>query len=198
MIEGLKPLFNKILFPFAWTLERFGLHPNILTISGVAVFGIAGYITIIGYWKVAVVIGIVGACLDALDGVVARKFNKMSTFGAILDSTCDRFTEILWIGSILAYYYYNQRLSTLVLYGSFGAVTGSIMVSYVKARAEAAGIHCSKGLFQRPERLIFLALFQIAGTKYMPWGLATLAFLSYFTALQRIMLVWNVSKNHSK
>jgi CDP-diacylglycerol--glycerol-3-phosphate 3-phosphatidyltransferase len=190
MIEGLKTVYNNVLRPLARFMARLGIHPNILTISGVLLFGVGGWLTVYGFWRWALLVITTGAFMDGLDGVVAREAGKRSTFGAVLDSTCDRFTEIIWLGSLTIYYVRNPILDGLCIYLTFAVITGSLMVSYVKARAEGAGIACNKGLLQRPERLIILAIFQFLGPEIMPWGLGIVAGLAYLTVMQRIFMVW--------
>lgn len=196
MIESLKPIYNTFLRPIARIFNRYGIHPNVLTIFGTLLFLPAAYYTVLGHWRIGVLIGFTGALFDGLDGLVARECNKMSVFGAFLDSVCDRFTEIIWLGCLLLYYNLNPtapnaQINTLLI---FLLVTGALMVSYIRARAEGAGIECNKGLMQRSERLIILAIFQIAGPEYLIWGLTTVAALSYFTVFQRIAIVWKNTK----
>jgi CDP-diacylglycerol--glycerol-3-phosphate 3-phosphatidyltransferase len=195
MIEGLKPVFNAVLRPFALLISKLGIHPNVLTVFGVVLFGIGGWLTVQGYWRWALLVMIIGACLDGLDGVVAREADKKSIFGSVLDSICDRFTEIIWLGSLIWYYMKNPILDGLCIYLAFAALTGSFMVSYVKARANSAGILCDKGFMQRPERLIVLSTFQFIGPRIMPWGLGIVAGLTYLTVFQRIYIVW---RNYKK
>ena len=190
MIERLRPLYNAGLKPFARLLARIGINPDILTIIGLILFGVGGWLTALGYWRTALFALVIGSLMDGLDGVLAREINRRSTFGAVLDSVCDRFTEIIWLVSIIIFYVRNATFTNLYLFLAFAAITGSLMVSYVKARAEGAGIEGIKGLLQRPERLIILAVFQLLGPDIMPWGLGIIAVLAYFTVLQRLYLVW--------
>lgn len=194
MIERLKPLYNAGLKPFARLLARIGIHPDILTAIGLILFGFGGWLTVLGYWRSALIVLVIGSLMDGLDGVLARETDRSCTFGAVLDSVCDRFTEIIWIGSIIVYYIRNAVFNEMYVYISFAAITGSLMVSYVKARAEGAGIECNKGILQRPERLIILAVFQLLGPEIMPWGLGIIAVLAYLTVLQRLFFVWKIYK----
>ncbi len=190
MIEGIKPLYNAALKPFARFLARMGIHPNAVTLFGVFLFCIGAWLTAVGIWKIAVLLGIIASFFDGLDGTVARETGKKSSFGALLDSVCDRLTEVVWIGSYLVYYFRLPPFDTVSVYCAFLAVTGSILVSYVKARAEGVGIACTGGLMQRPERLIILGVFQLLGPGLMPWGLGIVAGFAYLTVFQRIYLVW--------
>jgi CDP-diacylglycerol--glycerol-3-phosphate 3-phosphatidyltransferase len=197
MLENLKPWYNATLRPFARLCGRLGIHPNMVTLAGVGLFAISGWYLAWGHWRRAVVIGIIGACMDGLDGVIAREQNKKTIFGAILDSTCDRITEILLLGGISVWYLTSEGASHVGVMLAFAAVTGSLMVSYVKARAEGAGVPCKEGFFQRPERLVFLCVFILLGSKILVWGLGLLAVFSYVTAIQRIFIVWGeIQRNH--
>lgn len=197
MIESLKPLYNSFLRPFSSFLARLGIHPNVLTIMGVLLFAVGGWLIVIGHWRISLIVGVIGAFMDGLDGILAREFDKKSVFGGILDSTCDRFTEIIWLGSLIVYYLNNDIYVNIAVNLAFLAITGSLMVSYIRARAEAAGIKCEKGILQRPERLIVLAIFQFAGPYFMLFGLAAVTFFSYLTVFQRLLIVWKNCQKHS-
>jgi phosphatidylglycerophosphate synthase len=194
MLERFKPLYNAVLRPVTRVLAHAGVHPNVLTVGGVIMFGIGGWLTMRGNWRLALFVGAFGAIMDGMDGVLARETGQKSVFGGVLDSVCDRFTEIIWLGSLLFYYANSSPANVmhvyLTFYLTFGVLTGSIMVSYVKARAESAGISCNTGVLQRPERLIILAIFQFAGPAVMPYGLGIVALLAWVTVAQRIIVVW--------
>ncbi len=199
MIEGIKPFYNAALRPFACLLARSGIHPNATTIFGALIFFVGAWLTAVGFWKTAVLFGIIGGFFDGLDGILARETGKRSTFGAVLDSVCDRLGEIVWICSYTVYYFQHPPFDEVYVYFTFAAVTGSIMVSYVRARAEREGIECSGGLLQRAERLIILGVFQLLGPRIMVWGLGIVAVFTYLTVFQRICLVWkNYKKSNEK
>lgn len=200
MIEHFRPLYTALLRPISSFFIRFGIHPNVFTIGGVLLFSIGGWLLILDYWKLSLLVGTIGALMDGLDGIIARKTGKISIFGGILDSACDRFTEIIWLGSLVVYYSLNtsdQSIYKTAVCVSFFAVTGSIMVSYIRARAEAADIECKKGILQRPERLIILAVFQFFGPLHMIFGLGLVAVVSYITVFQRLFIAYrNSLKNN--
>ncbi len=132
---------------------------------------------------------------DVLDGKVAAKTNKKSLFGAIFDSTLDRYSEFfIYLG--LAYYFRNHW----ALWLCFFTFLGSSMVSYTRARAEGLGIECSIGIMQRAERMVLLALGAIVGSALdvfdpmMVIGLIVIALVSNFTALQRTFHVQRIEK----
>lgn len=188
MIEGLKPLYNKTLKPLA----HCGLHPNTVTTLGLLMFIVASLITAIGYWKTGLIIGTTGAIMDGLDGVIARETGKGSNFGAFYDSVTDRLTEIVWLAALLYYYtlFTNNSYGNLPILAIFSVLSGSLLVSYLRARAEAAGGKSPGGLLQRPERLIILAIFQFMGPEIMQWGLLLVGVLAYITVLQRMFITY--------
>lgn len=196
MIEGLKPLYNNILRPVMRGFAGLGIHPNVLTVIGLGFFGVSGYFTAIDRWYWALVLIVTGACFDGLDGLLAREMNLKSTFGAILDSTVDRVTEIVWFLGLLGYYLRNgHEHQTIAIIVSFAAMSGSIMVSYVKARCEGAGVSCRPGILQRPERIVLISFFLLLGTRVMFWGVIILAALTWITVVQRIGIAWKNAKS---
>lgn len=161
-----------VINPFVRLLIKCGITPNIVTtigflgnVAAAAVFvwaalkaghGEIDYslVTLAG----ALIIGF--SLFDMLDGQVARLGNMVSTFGAMYDSVLDRYCELFTLGGI-AYYF----ICTGSLVGSlvtFLALVGSIMVSYVRARAEGLDIECKIGFMQRPERVVVTALAALA------------------------------------
>lgn len=188
MIEGLKPLYNKTLKPLA----HCGLSPNTVTTLGLLMFAVASLITAIGYWKEGLIIGTLGAIMDGLDGVIARETGKSSPFGAFYDSVSDRFTEIFWLAALLYFYvvHTNNSYGNLPVIFIFLVLSGALMVSYLRARAEAAGAKSPGGILQRPERLIILAIFQFLGPKMMIWGLLIVGILAYITIIQRMYITY--------
>jgi len=190
MIEGLKPHYHRILRPAAKALAGMRVHPNVLTCLGVVLFAGAGWLTAAGRWHAALALVVVGSCMDGLDGLLASLSGSKSTFGAILDSTCDRITEIIWFGGVAAYYLLTPSAvnhpvwSSVLLSGT--ALSGSLMVSYVKARCEGAGVECRVGLMQRPERLVIISFCLLLGPEVMYWGMMLLSVSTWFTVGQRI------------
>ncbi len=161
-----------VINPFVRFLIKCGFTPNMVTtigflgnVAAAAVLVWAGFkagkgpvdyslLTIAG----ALIIGF--SLFDMLDGQVARLGNMASTFGAMYDSVLDRYCELFTLGGI-AYYF----LCTGSLIGSlitFLALVGSIMVSYVRARAEGLDIECKIGFMQRPERVVVTAVAALA------------------------------------
>ncbi len=161
-----------VINPFVRLLIRCGVTPNMVTTIGLlgnlaaaAVFVIAamtatpdnmqyGLVTLAG----ALIIGF--SLFDMLDGQVARLGGMVSKFGALYDSVLDRYCELLTLGGI-AYYMIMTGYSIGALI-TFLALVGSIMVSYVRARAEGLDIECKVGFMQRPERVVVTSLAALA------------------------------------
>ena len=156
----------KVIDPFVKVLIKLGLTPNAVTTIGfvlnvgVAVIfiiggekGNRGDLTYIG-WAGALIL--FAGLFDMLDGQVARLGNMKSTFGALYDSVLDRYSEqIMFLGICYYLVAHHYFLSSIF---AFIALMGSMMVSYVRARAEGLGIECSGGLMQRPERVVTIGL----------------------------------------
>ena len=96
--------------------------------------------------------------LDTLDGALARKLNQTRRQGAFLDSVLDRYTELFILAGIWGYFYRRGSATPLIALTIFLVLFGSLMVSYVRARAEGLSASCSVGLFQRGERIISIGL----------------------------------------
>lgn len=133
---------------------------------------------------------------DMLDGKVAAKTNTKSDFGALFDSTLDRYSEFfIYVG--FAYHFRDSW----ALWIPFFTFLGSTMVSYTRARAEGLGIECKIGVMQRAERMALLLLGTILGVVFdifdplMIGILLIIAVISNFTALQRTYYVWKVTRS---
>ena len=149
-----------------------------------------GVLIALGHLRLGGALLIVAAGLDALDGAVARQAGKPTQFGAFFDSTLDRVSEVAIFGGLLWYYAtLGQNVDALF---SFVALSGSVMVSYTRARAEGLGIECKVGWFTRVERSILTIAALILGV--MPYAQWLLAVGTWFTTAQRIWHVYRVAK----
>ncbi len=183
-----------ITVPVGRFLARLGLHPNTVTLLGTVLnIGVA-VVLAMGHLRLGGILLAIIAPIDAVDGAMARAVGKKSLFGAFLDSTLDRVCEAaLMMG--LAIHYLRQGATTeilLILVALFGAV----MVSYTRARAEAAGFSCKVGIMTRVERIIALAAGLILGLPTL--ALWVLAVGNTLTALQRILYVYRASRIASR
>lgn len=174
--------------PVVRVLMTLNVHPNVITLLCFAGFFLGAIFIAQGEFLIAGFILLLFAPLDAVDGLLARTAKKVTAFGAFLDSTMDRYGEIL---VFLAFtYYFVLKGSTSGILLSFLGITGSLMVSYTRARAEGIGISCKVGLLTRFERLTILILSLLLDLVIV--SLTILALLTHLTALQRI---WHVYKN---
>ena len=126
---------------------------------------------------------------DMIDGRLARLGNMSTTFGAMWDSVLDRYSELISLFGVVLIFLLNGDFWLGVV--SFTAMIGSIMVSYVRARAEGLNIECKVGIMQRPERVVVLALTAIitgitSNLQWLAGGMILIAILANFTAFWRV------------
>ncbi len=184
--------------PAVQLLAMTHITPNAISWLGFWLAVVAAVLIGIGDLFAAGFVVLVGGFFDMLDGALARHTNQASRFGSVLDSTLDRAAEAVLLLGILTFYALNASESSVavVLLASV-AMIGSFLVSYVRARMEAAGLKCKVGLFTRTERVIVLALgLLLSRISYaLITTLAIIAFFSFFTAAQRLIETWHQTKN---
>lgn len=181
-----------IIDPVVDVLARFKLGPDFLTVLGFLTHILFAYLIAIGEFRWAAVAIALLSPLDALDGALARKLGrKQGGFGAFLDSSLDRLAEIVLFGGFI-YYYYSQ-VDPLMLAIAYLAVTGSLMVSYARSRAEALGFQAKMGVLSRVERYLVLVVFLALELPQIALGI--LATFTYFTFFQRMWAVWKQSRD---
>ena len=158
-----------VINPFVRFMIRIGVTPNMVTtigflgnVAAAAVLVYAGWLAgnegrvDYGLLTLAGCLIIGFSIFDMLDGQVARLGNMTSVFGAMYDSVLDRYCELFTLGGTAYYFMQTDNLAGALI--TFLALVGSIMVSYVRARAEGLGIECKIGFMQRPERVVVLTL----------------------------------------
>jgi CDP-diacylglycerol--glycerol-3-phosphate 3-phosphatidyltransferase len=168
-------------------LGKFGVTPNMLTIAGFLLNCIVAAVIASGRGQLGGVLLLFASAFDMLDGAVARSTGKTSKFGGFFDSTVDRYSEIVVYIGLLWYMLGTGDWkwgSMLVLLSA----TGAVMVSYARARAEAAGWKASVGILARPERVVVLSLGLIIDRPM--WALIVLAVATNLTAAMRMDHVW--------
>lgn len=180
---------------FSLLLVRLKLSPNLLSLLGLLAGLLVGLFFARGSWGWALVFLVICGMLDILDGKVATNSNRRTVFGAIFDSSLDRYSEFAIYLGLGFYFGPNWVLWVLAL-----AFLGSTMVSYTKARAESLGVSCQLGIMQRAERMVLL----ITGTllslivahreKVMIAVIIILAVVSNLTAIQRIIHVYQAER----
>ena len=194
----LKPRLEIILSAVANKMVAFGITANMVTLFGFIVNLVATFYVATGRLVVGGILILFGGSFDMIDGAVARAQTNLRPSGALLDSVIDRYSEgFLFLGALI-YFYTLESLIGIIL--AFGAWFGSILVSYVRARAEGLQISCKVGIMQRPERIVLLgagALLQgllwqkfpiiEADALILLCVLGLLTFTTHVTALHRLI-----------
>jgi archaetidylinositol phosphate synthase len=187
MLTKLKQRAQLQLTSVAASIHDLGLTPNHVSFLGIA-FAMISALT---YWQwkhhpllliLAPLLMLASGFLDALDGAMARLYGEATKFGGFLDSLLDRYADaVILCGVILGGL-------TEISWG-LAALLGSLLVSYSRARAEAAGVKMETvGLVERAERLILLALASFLAFFWLDaldWGVLVLAILTNLTVIQR-------------
>jgi CDP-diacylglycerol--glycerol-3-phosphate 3-phosphatidyltransferase len=175
-------------------LARTRVTPNFLTTAGVSLCLAAAVLVPfqdrnawLVYWLAAGIFA-VGSLLDILDGALARVGGKSTPFGAFLDSTTDRVGEGAMLAAIALVFSQEGKGWAVVV--AVAAVTGSFLVSYTRAKAEAIGLRATVGFGSRAERVVLLT----AGLVFAPWGglpwaIVALCAITWLTVVQRVLHV---------
>jgi archaetidylinositol phosphate synthase len=213
MLTKLKKKIQQLLSTEAKVAHDLGLTPNMISVIGITlsflaavVYGLAGNQSLVILFGVrfplqslmlllAVALLLASGFSDTLDGVLARNYHQATSFGGFLDSLLDRYADaIVFSGIIIG--------GLCDISWGLAALAGSMLVSYSRARAEAAGIKMeSVGLAERAERMLILAAVTVAALFWLPslrWGIILLAILSNFTVLQRGLHVYKWLKKEKQ
>lgn len=168
-------------------LARLGLTPNAITTIGLLLNLLVAVVIATGNLRAGGLLLLIASGFDMLDGAVARASGSVTPYGGFLDSTLDRYSEAVVYGGLLVYLLGTGdfREGALLV---FAATAGSLLISYARARAEAAGYRASVGLLARPERVVVLAVGLLFG-QLIP-ALWILAVGTHLTVLTRILHVW--------
>lgn len=192
LTELARKLLQGSLDAIADLLARIGLSPDGLTVLGAALHLLVLRALVAGEFLQAALVMLVASGIDGIDGTLARRTDRCTPFGAFLDSSLDRVAEILiYLGLLI----YAQNQGAEALYEPwlvYLALTGSLMVSYTRARAEGAGFHTRSGWFTRLERLLVLWIGLLAG--WIAPALWLIAAGAWMTTGQRIFEVWRQSR----
>jgi CDP-diacylglycerol--glycerol-3-phosphate 3-phosphatidyltransferase len=193
-----KSLASTITNPIIALLAKTGATPDLITWLGFIIILAAASLAALRHPFAAGWVVLLSGLFDIIDGALARKTNQVTRFGGILDSTLDRVSEAVILLGIAAYYLFDPELFNpwIILLIGF-AITGSFLVSYVRARAEALKIECQVGIFTRAERVIILALgLLFSSFNYVLLGaIIIITLLSIITIIQRLTFVYKVTKS---
>jgi CDP-diacylglycerol--glycerol-3-phosphate 3-phosphatidyltransferase len=172
---------------FASFAQLVRVSPNVLTLVGLGITAAAAVLIALGMLLPAGLVMLLAGSFDILDGAVARASGKTHRYGAFLDSTADRYGEgIVYLG--LLYLFLVREHQDLQVFLIAAALLGSLLVSYVRARAQSLGFTCDVGWFARPERVVITAVGLLINQ--MTIVLWILALATNATALQRVHAVW--------
>jgi CDP-diacylglycerol--glycerol-3-phosphate 3-phosphatidyltransferase len=172
-------------------LGGLGLTPNMLTIIGFILNCVVAAIIASGNIRLGGALLLVSSGFDMLDGSVARATGKTSSFGGFFDSTVDRYSEVVVYFGLLWYLLDTDDWKTGSLL-ALAAATGALLISYARARAEAAGWKASVGILARTERVVVLSAGLLLGKPI--WALWILAVGTHLTAVTRMAHVWRQSR----
>ncbi|MGB9836157.1 MAG: CDP-alcohol phosphatidyltransferase family protein [Candidatus Saccharicenans sp.] len=184
---------------FSRLIVRFNIHPNWISLAGLVSGILVGLFYATNHLLLALIFLALCGMLDILDGKVAANGNKKTIFGAVFDSSLDRYSEFaVYLG--LGFYYKNHWILWVL------ALTflGSTMVSYTRARAEGLGLECRVGIMQRAERVVVLLLGNLIGLVFHCFDQAMLVSIifiglgSHITAIQRLVYVYNYERKSKK
>jgi CDP-diacylglycerol--glycerol-3-phosphate 3-phosphatidyltransferase len=197
--DWIKNGYLRLIDPVANWLVKRNVHPNTITVFGTLCTVIGGVIYGTGHIRTGGFFLGVTALFDVLDGTVARRSNKSSTFGAFLDSTLDRLADGFVLGG-LAVFYATSGIhgSVPLMITALLGLVGAFLTSYTRARAEALGLDAKVGLLQRPERVVLLSAPQaLFGLVLGGWVLGIIIVIltvtAWITVVQRVAYVYTAT-----
>src|SRR5579862_3856888 len=166
------------------------IHPNVLTFLGLVIDTVAAFLFAAGSFRWAGVVVIGAAVFDMVDGRVARETNRVTRFGGFFDSVLDRYSDLGVLVGLLVYYASINRFFYVVL--TAVVMTGTVMVSYTRARAENTIPKCKVGFLERPERVVLIIIGALFNR--MAQVLWVIALLSNITVIHRMIHTWQEAK----
>ncbi len=187
-----------VAYQLTWFMVRLlagiCISPNTITWFGFILSLGAAALIFTGHLFAAGFVVIIAGFFDMLDGALARSTDRITVFGGVLDSTLDRLSEAAVLLGILHVYAAGNSVPGIILVGL--ALVGSLMVSYIRSRAEAANLKCEVGIGTRPERVIILALGLLLSqfSFALTISLVIVVVFSGITIIQRMVNVWQQTK----
>ena|SRR3974390_3248392 len=181
---------NQVIRMIVRGLALSKIHPNVLTFIGLVINIAAASLLAIGWFRWAGFVIIGAGIFDMVDGRVARETNQVTRFGGFFDSVLDRYSDLGLLVGLLVWYGSINRPWYVVLTAI--AMTGSVMVSYTRARAENFIPTCKVGFMERPERVVLV----IIGALFdrMAPVLWVIAVLANVTVIHRMIFTWQETK----
>lgn len=185
LTDILRVRFKHILDPIGGFLNRLGIAPNTLTIAGLVGNFVGALFLAQGKFVVGGLILTLMGPLDALDGTMARLRGEPTAFGGFVDSVTDRFSELAIFAGLI--YFYLSIENSLMVFLVYAALGGSVMVSYVRARAQSVGYEAKQGPMTRMERFAVLVSGLVFG--FPELAIFLIAVFANLTAIIRILVV---------
>lgn len=183
-------LCGKIIDKIVGALALSRIHPNVLTFLGLLINAWAAVLFASGNFRAAGAVVIGAGLFDMVDGRVARETNRVTRFGGFFDSVVDRYSDLALLMGLLVYYASINRFFYIVLTAI--VMTGSVMVSYTRARAENTIPKCKVGFLERPERVVLIIIGALFGR--MAQVLWVLGVLSNLTVIHRMIYTWQETR----
>ena len=188
--RGIGLFFGRIIQAIVTALALSRVHPNVLTFVGLLINIWAAFLFAGGRFIAAGLVVIGAGLFDMVDGRVARETNRVTRFGGFFDSVLDRYSDLALLVGLLVYYASINRFFYVVLTAI--VMTGTVLISYTRARAENTIPKCKIGFLERPERVVLIILGALANR--MAPVLWVLAVLSNITVISRIIFTWEETK----
>ncbi len=182
--------FGRIINAIVGALALSRVHPNVLTFIGLLINGVAAFLFAQGKLRTAGYVVLGAGLFDMVDGRVARETNRVTRFGGFFDSVLDRYSDLGVLVGLLVYYASINRFFYVVL--TAVVMTGTVMVSYTRARAENTIPKCKVGFLERPERVVLIIIGALFNR--MAQVLWVIAILSNVTVIHRMIYTWQETK----
>lgn len=180
---AIEPFTSRVLSKIADVLVFFRFTPNILTVSGVFLNAAVAIVLLEGRFFLGGWLYLLVSMTDLLDGILARKKNMSTSFGAFLDSVMDRFGDaVIFLGLLLHYAMIHNVPCVLIV---AAALSGALITSYTRARAECIIPKCKIGFMERPERVFLLAIGLVFNR--VPICLLLMSIASFLIIIDRII-----------
>ncbi len=189
----IKNKLRGFLDPLVDILNQLGVTPLAVTLFGLALSFIGAIYVASGRLTAGAVILIISGICDTLDGSLARRSGSETAFGAFIDSTGDRVTEMAYFGALIYFISRQDPVNLFLVFFLLVALAGSFLTSYARARAEGLGLECTIGWVERPERLVLLVIGLLLGRTVLITVILILAILTVATFIQRVLHVRRIA-----
>ena len=190
LTRGIGLFFGRIIQAIVNALALSRVHPNVLTFIGLLINIWAAILFATNHFQRAGLVVIGAGLFDMVDGRVARETNRVTLFGGFFDSVLDRYSDLALLVGLLVYYASINRFFYVVLTAI--VMTGTVLISYTRARAENTIPRCKVGFLERPERVVLIIIGALANR--MAPVLWVIAVLSNITVVSRMIYTWEETR----